>query len=96
MIDIVGELKKMREKKIVVNLQSGLQAYNATEFVKEATKYSSDIKILKDERLLAAKSIMGVMCLAIRKGEEITLIADGIDECKAINSLETFLTKERL
>ncbi|ULT58740.1 HPr family phosphocarrier protein [Neobacillus drentensis] len=83
----------MREKKIVVNLQGGLQAYNATEFVKEATKYSSDIKILKDERLLAAKSIMGVMCLAIRKGEEITLIADGIDECKAIKSLEIFLTK---
>ncbi|PFO02341.1 hypothetical protein COJ85_16650 [Bacillus sp. AFS076308] len=57
---------------------------------------TNDIKIRKDERLLAAKSIMGVMCLAIRKGEEITLIADGIDECKAIKSIETFLTKENL
>ncbi|MEH7096917.1 HPr family phosphocarrier protein [Neobacillus vireti] len=85
----------MRVKKIVVNLQRGLQAYNATEFVKEAIKNSSDIKILKDGKLLAAKSIMGVMCLAIRKGEEITLIADGIDESNDIKSLETFLTKER-
>jgi phosphotransferase system HPr-like phosphotransfer protein len=30
--------------------------------------------------VLAGKSIMGVMCLARRKGEEITLIADGIEE----------------
>jgi phosphotransferase system HPr-like phosphotransfer protein len=34
---------------------------------------------------------MGVMCLAIRKGEEITLIADGMDENKASEVLETFL-----
>ena len=32
------------------------------------------------------------MCLAIRKGQEVTLIADGIDEQKAIAVLGEFLS----
>jgi phosphotransferase system HPr-like phosphotransfer protein len=31
------------------------------------------------------------VCLAVRKGEEITLIADGIDENNAIEVLEIYL-----
>jgi phosphotransferase system HPr (HPr) family protein len=81
----------MNRKKIVVQLNSGLQAQFATEFVRKASSFTSDINILKEGRLVAVKSIMGVMCLAIRKGEEITLIADGLDENKAIEVLETFL-----
>jgi phosphotransferase system HPr (HPr) family protein len=81
----------MNRKKIVVQLNSGLQAQLATEFVRKASSFTSDINILKEGRLVAVKSIMGVMCLAIRKGEEITLIADGLDENKAIEVLETFL-----
>jgi phosphotransferase system HPr (HPr) family protein len=81
----------MKRKKIVVQLNRGLQAQIATEFVRKASSFTSDINILKDGKLAAVKSIMGVMCLAIRKGEEITLIADGLDEDIAIEVLETFL-----
>jgi len=81
----------MIRKKIVVGLNNGLQAQVASEFVRKASSFNSDINILKEGRLIAGKSIMGVMCLAIRKGEEITLIADGMDENKASEVLETFL-----
>ncbi|MEW9053772.1 MAG: HPr family phosphocarrier protein, partial [Neobacillus sp.] len=74
----------MIRKKIVVQLNSGLQAQVATEFVRKSSLFISEVNILKDGRMVAGKSIMGVMCLAIRKGEEVTLIADGIDEIKAI------------
>jgi phosphotransferase system HPr (HPr) family protein len=79
----------------VVRLNNGLQAQVASEFVRKASSFNSDINILKEGRLIAGKSIMGVMCLAIRKGEEITLIADGIDENKAIEVLQTFLLGEK-
>jgi catabolite repression HPr-like protein len=85
----------MIRKKIAIKLNSGLQAQVATEFVRKASLFSSDINILKEGRLVAGKSIMGVMCLAIRKGEEVTLIADGIDENKAIKDLETLLLDEK-
>jgi catabolite repression HPr-like protein len=78
-------------KKIVVQLNNGLQAQVASEFVRKASSFNSDINILKNGRMIACKSIMGVMCLAIRKGEEITLIAEGIDENNAMEFLETFL-----
>ena len=85
----------MIRKKIVVGLNNGLQAQVASEFVRKASSFNSDINILKEGRLIAGKSIMGVMCLAIRKGEEITLIADGMDENKAIEDLETYLLSEK-
>jgi phosphotransferase system HPr (HPr) family protein len=82
----------MERKKVKVLLNKGLQAKVATEFVKIASLFTSDINILKDGKTVAAKSIMGVMSLAIRKGEEIKIIADGIDELKAIAVLEEFLS----
>jgi catabolite repression HPr-like protein len=82
----------MVQKMVVVNLEKGLQARIATEFVQNASSFSSDIKIAKNEKLIAAKSIIGVMSMAIRKGEEITLLAEGADEQKAITTLEDFLS----
>ncbi|WP_160719678.1 HPr family phosphocarrier protein [Bacillus sp. USDA818B3_A] len=82
----------MLRRKIVVQLNSGLQAQVATEFVRKASLYTSDINILKEGKLAVGKSIMGVMCLAIRKGEEVILIADGFDEQKAMGELGEFLS----
>lgn len=53
---------------------------SATEFVQKASSFSSEIKLIKNERAAAGKSIMGVMSLAIKKGDEVTLLADGKDE----------------
>jgi phosphotransferase system HPr (HPr) family protein len=82
----------MLRRKIVVQFNKGLQAQVATEFVRKASLYTSDINILKDGRLSIGKSIMSVMCLAIKKGEEVILVADGIDEQKAIRELGEFLS----
>lgn len=81
----------MIEKKIIIGLQHGLQARNATGFVQKASSFSSEINLIKNGRPVAGKSIMGVMALAIREGEEITLIVDGIDEQPAIIALENLL-----
>jgi catabolite repression HPr-like protein len=85
----------MNRKKIVVQLNNGLQAQAASEFVRKASSFNSDINILKEGRLIAGKSIMVVMCLAIRKVEEITLIAEGMDENNAIEVLGTFLLSRK-
>ena len=76
----------------MVHLQHGLQARAATDFVQKASSFNSEVAIIKNERKAAAKSIMGVMAMAIRKGEEITLMAKGTDEQAAIASLEDFLS----
>jgi len=83
----------MIRKQIMVHLNRGLQARNATEFVFKASSFNSDICLMKGGREVAAKSIMGVMSLAVRQGEEIILSAKGKDNQKAIVTLERFLSK---
>lgn len=70
----------MVEKKVVVQLQQGLQARLAAKFVQKASSFYSEIHVIKDGKLVVGKSIMGVMTLAARGGEEITLIINGRDE----------------
>ena len=85
----------MREEKIVVYLPNGLQARIATEFVHKAAAFSSGIKVVKNGRAVDCKSIMGVMSLAIREGEAITIIANGRDEQAAIVALGDFLSNKK-
>jgi len=80
------------EKSVEVLLESGLQARPAAQFVQQANRFSADIFLEKDGKRINAKSIMGLMSLAITKGETITLIADGPDEEVALNDLITFIT----
>ncbi|GAA0499297.1 HPr family phosphocarrier protein [Salinibacillus aidingensis] len=84
----------MVERKVTVELSTGLQARPAAKFVQEANRFSADIFIEKDQKRINGKSIMGLMSLAIGSGEEILLQADGSDEQDAINELATFVMVE--
>lgn len=84
----------MAEKTVKVNIKPGLQARQAALFVQEANRFTSDVFLRKEERQVNAKSIMGVMSLAIAQGTTITLISNGNDEEQAISSLVKFIEKE--
>ncbi|ARF16764.1 HPr family phosphocarrier protein [Sporosarcina ureae] len=85
----------MVEKTVKVGIKPGLQARQAALFVQEANKYTADIYLKKDNRQVNAKSIMGIMSLAIAKGTEITLITDGIDEDLALQNLADLVEDEQ-
>lgn len=84
----------MVEANVEVKLKTGLQARQAALFVQEANKYNSEIYLQKDEKKVNAKSIMGIMSLAIARGTTITLIADGKDEKEAIEGLSTLVQNQ--
>ncbi len=84
----------MAEKTVEVKMKPGLQARQAALFVQEANRFTADIFLKKDDRQVNAKSIMGIMSLAIARGTSITLIAKGNDEEQAIASLSTLVQKE--
>jgi catabolite repression HPr-like protein len=84
----------MVEKLVEVKLKTGLQARPAALFVQEANRFSSDIFLEKDGKKVNAKSIMGLMSLAVGSGVEINIIADGDDEERAIDALADFIQKE--
>ena len=84
----------MVEKQVTVQLKSGLQARQAALFVQEANRYNSDVYLEKDQKKVNAKSIMGIMSLAISKGTEVKIFADGTDENKAVEALSEIIEKE--
>lgn len=81
----------MKQFKYVIKDEYGMHARPAGLFVKEASTFESVIKIAANGKEADAKRILGVMSLGIKKGNEITVTADGKDEDKAAASLEKFV-----
>ena len=77
----------MYVKDVTIQNQVGLHARPATFFIQKANEFKSSIWVEKEERRVNAKSLLGVLSLGIVKGTSITLIADGVDEQEAIESL---------
>nr|WP_263324901.1 HPr family phosphocarrier protein [Neobacillus sp. Marseille-Q6967] len=84
----------MVEKQVEVKLRTGLQARPAALFVQEANRFSADIFLEKDGKKVNAKSIMGLMSLAVGSGVLINIIAEGDDEENAITALAEFVQNE--
>ncbi len=78
-----------REVKITNSI--GLHARPATFFVQKANCYRSVIKVEKDDRIVSAKSLLGVLSLGIAKGMTVTILADGPDENEAVEGLVTLI-----
>ncbi|MBO5986809.1 MAG: HPr family phosphocarrier protein [Lachnospiraceae bacterium] len=79
-------------KNILVNLDNGLEARPIALLVQEASKYNSKIYIQSKDRRVNAKSIMGMMTLALDNGDKLEVSADGDDEQVAVSGIEQFLS----
>ena len=77
----------MIQRDVKVTNNSGLHARPATFFIQKANTYRSGIWVVKDDRKVSAKSLLGVLSIGIAKGMTITIVADGDDEQNAIDGL---------
>lgn len=80
-------------KNVVIQMQGGLEARPIANLVQQANGYVSRIYLEVDEKRVNAKSIMGLMSLALANGKTVVLDAEGEDEAEAIAGLEKFLTE---
>ena len=85
----------MKEFKYVVTDPEGIHARPAGMLVKAVKEFSCDIKIAKDGKAMNCKAIFGIMGLAVKQGEEVTLTFDGADEDAAYEAISNFM-KENL
>lgn len=81
----------MIEKTVKIKNKLGLHARPAALLVKAASKFVSEIYLLKDGLEVNGKSIMGVLMLAAECGSEITLRANGPDEEATVEALERLI-----
>jgi len=81
-------------KEIVVRCESGLHNRQATYFVQKANEFESSIWVESGSRRMNAKSLLGIMSLAIVTGATVTLSASGSDEEAAVEALESLLQRD--
>ena len=74
-------------KDVTVKNQVGLHARPATFFIQKANEFKSSVWVEKEERRVNAKSLLGVLSLGIVGGTTIRIIADGVYEQAAVDSL---------
>ena len=77
----------MMTRECVIRNRLGLHARAAAKFVHTATRYTSQIRVGRDGKLMDGKSIMGILLLAAAAGTSVIITADGIDEREAIDAL---------
>ena len=77
----------MPELQLLIRNQLGLHARACALFVKAASKFKSEIFVLRDDLEVNGKSIMGVMMLEAEEGATIVVRAVGPDENEALQAL---------
>lgn len=79
------------KKSVVVKMQQDFEARPIANLVQVANRYKSKIYLEHGDSRVNAKSIMGMMSLALLNGEEILVDAEGADEAEAVAAIEEFL-----
>lgn len=81
------------KKSVVIRMQAELEARPIANLVQLANRYNSQIYFDMQDKRVNAKSIMGMMSLALTNGEAVVLDVEGEDEDEALAALEKFLTE---
>ncbi len=84
----------MYSETTILKCESGLHNKQATYFIQKANDFASSIWIECNERRMNAKSLLGVLSMAIVTGSEVTLSAEGPDEEEAVKTLSAMLEKD--
>lgn len=81
-----GCTKKVKGKMIIAN-DRGLHTRPSTELVKCASSFRSQVQLTYHDHEVNAKSLLGVLMLAAKKGARIWIEAEGEDAEEAVNSI---------
>jgi len=77
----------MLRRMVEIRNQLGLHARAAAKFVQLASRFDSEVEVVKGDMTVNGKSIMGVLLLAAPQGSQLELVVDGSDEEEATAAL---------
>lgn len=84
----------MLKKVITIEGQNSSEAKPVAMLVQVASQYESTIYLETGSKRANAKSIMGMMTLALMEGMDILVEADGNDETAAVSEIEKYLNNQ--
>ncbi|MCD4814188.1 HPr family phosphocarrier protein [bacterium] len=81
----------MVEKEVVIENKLGMHLRAAAVFIETGNRFSCQIHLRKEDRLVNAKSIMGLMTLGAACGSKVTVVTEGADEQAASDALAALI-----
>ena len=81
----------MTTKTVMVSLQEDLDTRPIAMLVQMASQYNSTVYIDHESKHVNAKSIMGMMTLALKNGDSVKVVAEGADEEDAAAKISQYL-----
>ena len=84
----------MIKKPVTIKKNMAMEDRPVAHLVQEASQYASQVYIDREDNMINAKSIMGMMTLGLVTGESITVEADGTDEEQAVAEIEKYLQNQ--
>ena len=79
----------MVEKELVVENRAGIHARPATQIVKLASSYKSDVFFIRGTMKVNGKSIMGIITLGATYKIKLLCQCDGEDEAEVLSAMQT-------
>ena len=77
----------MTEKSIEIKMAEDFDARPIAMLVQIASRHESSIHLVAEGKKVNAKSIMGMMSMALSQGETVTIVAEGSDEKEAVEHI---------
>lgn len=81
----------MTNMTVTITPYKGLDRHTAVFFVQKATEFPCRITMSHKERMINAKSLLGILSLGVKCNEDVILTADGQSEELAVSTLAGFL-----
>jgi phosphocarrier protein HPr len=87
-------MDQMQEQTVTLGSKSGLHARPAAVFVQKAKEFQSQITISKDDKTANGKSILSIITLGAKQGDQVVLKVNGDDAQTAMRKLVTLLEED--
>ncbi len=81
----------MTRKKVEVAMNKGQDTRPIAVLVQMASQYVSTVYIEYEDKHVNAKSIMGMMTLAMKNGDKVEVVTEGADEEAAADGISKYL-----
>ncbi len=87
-------MPSVQERTVSLGSKSGLHARPAAIFVQQAKAFQSQITLAKNDKTVNGKSIISILTLGARQGDQVVLKVSGDDAPEALSKLAELLEKD--
>lgn len=85
----------MKSEQIVIQAEAGMHARPAGLLVKAAGAFESKITLEKDGKTADAKRLLGILSLAMKQGDTVTITVEGGDEEAAMKAVKEVIIEAK-